>query len=339
MIEIYLSLCGNKTLHGQNKVIYRFDLKILITGGFGYLGARISQYLLERGHQVTLGSRKFRNAPDWPIQPGVTHLEWNDDKSLEAACKDIDVVIHSAGMNAQECFKNPVAALEFNGVATARLVRASKKLGVSKFVYFSTAHVYRTPLIGYISENTCPDNKHPYATSHLAGENAVLYSSESQSDFTGIVFRLSNVMGVPAYENVNCWILVSNDLCRQAVENRRVVLKTSGQQKIDFIPISYVSKVTDIVINNISKSRVCNIGSGVSLSVITMAKLILSRCNKLFGYNVELVLGDNKYNFISDDFIYESVFGRIIENDLMNDIETEIDNTLKLCVKNNTQKK
>ena len=77
-------------------------------------------------------------------------------------------------MNSQDCANDPVAALEFNGVATTRLVSAALSSGVKKFIYLSTAHIYSSPLVGKISEETYPKNFHPYATSHLAGEMAVL---------------------------------------------------------------------------------------------------------------------------------------------------------------------
>jgi UDP-glucose 4-epimerase len=190
--------------------------------------------------------------------------------------------------------------------------------------------VYRSPLVGEIDEKTCPRNLHPYASSHLAGENAVLYGSITQDDFTGIVLRLSNAIGMPVHKDVNCWMLVSNDLCRQAVTNRKIILNSSGQQKRDFVPMSYVSKVVINIINT-DESKIYNVGSGFSLSIIAIAKLIINRYSKLFGYNVELVFSDNQRDFMSQDLIYGSIFDEKLKNDLMSDIELEIDNILKLC--------
>src|SRR3546814_20189177 len=98
-------------------------------------------------------------------------------------------------MNAQNCAANPVEALEFNGVATARLVQAAARVGIRRFIYLSTAHVYCAPLTGTITEDTCPRNLHPYATSHLAGENAVLRAVKA-GEISGMVLRFLNVLGV-----------------------------------------------------------------------------------------------------------------------------------------------
>src|SRR3546814_14338280 len=117
------------------------------------------------------------------------------------ACRGCDAVIHAAGMNAQNCAANPVEALEFNGVATARLVQAAARVGIRRFIYLSTAHVYCAPLTGTITEDTCLRNLHPYATTHLAGENAVLLAVQF-GEILGIVLGIANVLGVPAYPEV-----------------------------------------------------------------------------------------------------------------------------------------
>src|SRR3546814_17036700 len=104
-------------------------------------------------------------------------------------------------MNAQNCAANPVEALEFNGVATARLVQAAARVGIRRFIYLSTAHVYCAPLTGTITEDTCPRNLHPYATSHLAGENAVL-SAVQAGEISGMVLRLSKIGRASCGESV-----------------------------------------------------------------------------------------------------------------------------------------
>jgi len=129
------------------------------------------------------------------------------------------VVILAAGMNAQDCLANPVAALDFNGVAIARFVGAAARAGVKRCIYLSAAHVYASPRVGNISEETCPKNLHPYATSHLSGEYAVLAANDRR-EMQGFVLRLSNAFGPPTSREVKCWSLVTNDLCRQAIEKK-----------------------------------------------------------------------------------------------------------------------
>jgi UDP-glucose 4-epimerase len=116
-------------------------------------------------------------------------------------------------------------------------LHAAVRQGVKRFIYLSTAHVYGSPLTGVITEENCPISLHPYATSHRAGEDVVRFAHQ-RGEIEGIVIRLSNAYGAPAHKDANCWMLLVNDLCRQAVTTRRMVLRSSGLQKRDFITLT-----------------------------------------------------------------------------------------------------
>lgn len=261
-------------------------MRVLITGGGGFVGGNLAVNLAQAGHQVVLGSRKTEVAPQWLPQALVVQTEWQDATALESICQGVDVIIHAAGMNAQDCASDPAAALEFNGAATARLVAAACGAGVRNFIYISTAHVYANPLVGEITEETCPKNLHPYATSHLAGEQAVLAATQ-RGDVIGMVLRLSNAFGPPAHKNVNCWTLLVNNLCWQAVRSRKLTLRSNGRQARNFIALSDVSQVAEQLITcseNSYVNGVFNVGSPISLKVLSMACLIQERCRHVLGY-------------------------------------------------------
>lgn len=261
-------------------------MRVLITGGFGFIGGRLGQYLQQNGHQVILGSRKASCPPEWLPHAEVAQIDWSDSRALELSCNGVDVVIQAAGINAQDCASDPVAALEFNGLVTARLVAAASQVGVKRFIYHSTAHVYASPLVGTITEETCPRNLHPYATSHLAGEHAVL-SANQRGQIEGIVLRLSNAFGAPVHKDVNCWMLLVNDLCKQAVQKRKLVLQTSGLQQRDFIGMTEVCRVAEhFTVSDGASTQpgIFNVGSGMSQSVLSMAQLIQQRCTQVLGF-------------------------------------------------------
>ena len=282
----YWNLSGRRVRRG----LFSLAMRILITGGFGFVGGRLAVHLAQVGHQITLGSRHSLSSPDWLPQAKVAKIAWDDEAALERNCDEIDVIIHAAGMNAQDCAADPVAALAFNGLATAKLVASANRASVKKFIYLSTAHVYANPLVGIITEKTCPSNLHPYATSHFAGEHAVL-STSNLGDLQGIVLRLSNAFGAPMHKDVNCWMLLVNDLCKQAVQTRNLVLQTSGLQQRDFISLTDVCRTIEkLVIGQaeLKQANVFNVGDGVSQSVLEMAKLIQQRCLKVLGFKPEL---------------------------------------------------
>ena len=255
------------------------------------IGGRLGQHLHQAGYQVILGSRNTSNPPDWLPQAEVAETDWKVDCSLEQICNGVDVVIHAAGMNAQDCVADPVAALEFNGLATARLLEAAIRAGVKRFIYLSTAHVYASPLVGTITEDACPRNLHPYATSHLAGENVVLRACQREQ-IEGIVLRLSNAYGAPMHKGVNCWMLLANDLCRQAVQGGKMVLRSSGLQQRDFIAITLVCNVIERLSSRDIDALllgVFNVGSGVSQSVLELAQLVQRRCKLVLGFEPDLL--------------------------------------------------
>jgi UDP-glucose 4-epimerase len=279
---IFLSPFGQRVRLG----LYDLQMRILITGGFGFVGGRLSVHLAQAGHNIVLGTRKDVPAPKWLPQAKVTQTKWENFSALELSCADVDVVIHAAGMNAKECASNPEAAMEFNGKATARLVAAANSAAVRRFIYFSTAHVYSNPLVGSITEETFPSNLHPYATSHLAGEQALMNANQSKK-FEGTVLRLSNAFGKPVEKDANCWNLLVNDLCRQAVHTRKMTLQTSGLQYRNFINLNEVCRVTEYVASRYKDtllSGIFNVGYSNSMTLLQMAQLIQKRCLYVLGF-------------------------------------------------------
>lgn len=260
-------------------------MHILITGGFGYVGGRVAQHLSARGHQVTLGSRRAANPPRWLPQARVVVMPWADPVALATTCEGIDVIVHSAGMNAADCQANPVGALEFNGVTTARLAEAAIQAGVARLIYVSTAQVYARPLAGSISEATLPTNPHPYATTHLAGENALLSACDG-TRLDGTIIRLSNALGAPTSEAVNCWMLLFCDLCRQAVVDGTLTLRTNALQQRNFIPLGDVCTALELLLGTSTGelgAQVFNVGGNTSMTLLALAQLIQARCGILFN--------------------------------------------------------
>lgn len=308
-------------------------MRILITGGFGFVGGRVAVQLAQAGHQIVLGTRGENCSPYWYTPAEVVRTDWSDDSALEKMCCGVDVVIHAAGMNAQDCIVDPVAALEFNGLATARLVVAASRAGVKRFIYLSTAHVYSSPLAGIVTEESCPHNLHPYATSHLAGENAVLNASQC-GKIEGVVLRLSNAFGAPVHTNVNCWMLLVNDLCRQAVQDMKMVLHSSGAQQRDFIAMTGVCRVVErLVVRDFDALRpgIFNLGSGMSQSVLGMALLIQRRCKLVLRFEPELQRPESVADERHDEFEYRTDRLAKIGVEIDDDIITEVDNLLVFC--------
>jgi UDP-glucose 4-epimerase len=308
--------------------------RILITGGFGYIGGRLAQHLARTAHQqVVLGSRNPRQPPLWLSDASVVQTDWASDEALSQICRNVDAIVHLAGMNAQECAADSVGALEMNGMVTSRLLRAAVGNGVKRFIYVSTAHVYGSPLRGSITERSCSTSLHPYATSHRAGEDAVLRAHE-QKEIQGVVIRLSNSFGPPMDERANCWMLLVNDLCRQAVTAQRMVLHSSGIQRRDFVALTDACRAIAHLLNLEDASSgdgLFNVGGAWAPTVLEMAERIAACCHKAFGFQPEIVRPQSGRGDTAQALDYR--IDKLLSSGfaLMHPVDAEIIATLQFC--------
>lgn len=311
--------------------------KILITGGFGYLGGRIALHLArESGFNIILASRKVKSPPVWLPEAETISFDLIDSDSMINKMNEVEVVIHLAAMNENECMINPTMASLVNSFGTQNLIKQSICAGVKKFIYFSTAHVYGTPLTGHITEKTKPNPIHPYAISHFDAEKYVL-TANKQKKINGIVIRLSNGFGVPAHAEVDRWSLLVNDLCRQLVENNKIVLRTSGIQKRDFITIEDISRAVSHLIKLPSTDCIdglFNLGSQTrTYSILELVHKVANSCKKILNFYPEIIKPEPQKNDICNDFIFDSTKLKHTGFSCIGNLESEIENTLLMATK------
>lgn len=308
---------------------------ILVTGAFGYLGGRLIQALSLSGYKVVCGTRsKTAQNLDGLLGARSAHLDWSSDESLRMSCSGIDCVVHLAAMNEIQSRKYPIQALEINGVSSLRLLEAAKREGVKRFIYVSTAHVYGSPLQGYINEKTLPRPLHPYAITHKVSEEFVL-AAHDLKQIEGVVLRLSNGFGAPATPTVDRWTLLVNDLCRQAVSSSHLRLNSDGSQLRDFITLG---DFTRAILHMISLNSEClddglfNLGSGKSVSILKMAERVAARWKANSGLEIDIIRPDGyalspaPLNFCCEKLINTGFTHTSKADD-------EIDATLELCNK------
>ena len=312
-------------------------MRILITGAYGYLGGRLAQYLATQAkREIILASRKIISSPHWLPQARVVQVKWDSAENLDEICTNVDTIIHLAGMNAQDCRNDPAAALDVNAVATARLLMSAVRQKIRRFIYLSTAHVYSSPLLGSISEDTCPSNLHPYATSHRAGED-VVRAAQQQGEIDGVVIRLSNAYGAPAHKDANCWMLLVNDLCRQVAVTKEMVLHSSGHQRRDFISmtdtvrgIEHLMKLPSPGLGN----GLFNLGGGRSLRIMELAEYIADRSRVILGFEPSIKCQKVKQDNAQRSLDYR--IDKLLSSGfvLTGNMRHEIDESLKFCLTN-----
>lgn len=307
-------------------------MRVLITGGFGYLGGRIAQSLFEQGYQVVLGSRREQTIPTWLPEAKVVRVDWEDQYSLEKICENVDIIIHAAGMNAQDCEKDPQQALVVNRDYTSYLVKASIIHNVKQFIYFSTAHVYSSPLVGTITEDSPTTNSHYYATSHLSGERTLLLES-NKGKINGVVVRLANAFGSPTNKDVKCWMLLINDISKQAVTNKKITLHSAGKQMRDFVAIEDVAQVIKYLIrnNNIQNSSIVNFGSGNARTVLSTAEHLQKYCYEMFNYFPEIECLNQSKDINTNKLDFKMNFLNHYKYEFTNNYDKELKELLVFC--------
>ena len=315
---------------------------ILITGGLGYVGGRVAEWLSKNSDfNIVVTSRKPESAdlPGWLSKNQCIKLDVLNDNEIINACKNIDIIIHLAALNEIDSAHDPERALLINSLGTLKLLNSAKMAGVKRFIYFSTAHIYRSPLKGTLSETTLPHPVHPYAISHRTAEDFVL-AMNFQKEMQGIVLRLSNSIGAPINAQVNRWSLVGNDLCRQAITNHTMHLKTSGIQKRDFIALPDVARAVNHIIElpeTLIDNGIFNLGGENSLSVYELALKIQKRCKLTSGFAPSILRPTSIKGEKSEPFKYSIEKLKSTGFFLEGNLDQEIDNTLMFCKKHFTE--
>jgi UDP-glucose 4-epimerase len=210
---------------------------VLVTGAAGYLGGRLVGALAGAGVSVRASARSW--SPSLEPADDVVLLDLlGDEAVVSRACDGIDTVVHLAGPN--ETAADPDAVLADTVVAGRRVAAAATAAGVRRIVYVSTVHVYGAAMApgAVLSEGTVPEPRSPYAIARLAVEHLV-----GGSGCEAVIVRLTNGVGAPATPGVDRWSLVANDLCRQAVLEGSLRLRSSGMQWRDFVALEDVCRV------------------------------------------------------------------------------------------------
>lgn len=277
--------------------------KILITGGFGNLGSKISLYLANQGYNIYILTRKqteyFKNIKHSVIECDITNIDDLKNKlSIE-----FDYCVHTASFNEFFLDDYPKKALEINVLGTRNLLEVLSSQNLKNFIYFSTFHVYGLNS-GIIDEKTTLNPKNDYASTHLFAEYYV-----KQFGFTHnlkyTIFRLSNSYGVPTFINTDKWYLVLNDLVKSAFMDKFIILKTNGEAKRDFICVDDVAYVVDEVLKIKATNDTYNLSSNKSYTILELAKIVKQQYESIYHKEIEIKI-NNKDTMKYDDVLVKN---------------------------------
>ncbi|MCK5293952.1 MAG: SDR family oxidoreductase [Arcobacteraceae bacterium] len=305
--------------------------KVLITGGLGNLGSWLTTYFANK-YEVYVLSKNISIQLECKykvIQANITN--YNDLKSKLNI--DFDYCIHTASYN--EFFHNnyPKDALLINSLGTRNLIEVLKGTNIKNFIYLSTFHVYGSN-DGIITENTQLNPKNDYASTHLFAEY-YLKQFFNTHNFPFVTFRLTNSYGTPRYKNSTKWYLVLNDLVKSAYEKNKIILKSNGKAKRDFIWMgdvcSVIEKSLDFKPNN---GNIFNLSSGTTFSMMDLANKVQDMYQQRYNKNIEIVINYKDKSLSLDLEVDNSKLKEFGDFNFCDKFNTEINNIFNLLEKN-----
>jgi UDP-glucose 4-epimerase len=304
---------------------------VLVVGGFGTIGGRLSERLESATDiPIRLSSRTLRQAPTWASRASTCIADVTVKSGWHDALNGMDTVVHLVSLPDFAAKENPELARTVGVDGTRNVLEASIAAGTKRFIFLSTGHVYGTPYVGHITEDTPTNPQQPYANTHLEAERLVADAHE-RGDIEGVRVRLSNGFGFPKRADNEIWRIIINDLCRQAVTTGRLELRTPGVQRRNFIPFA---DVCTALVHLINMPRVgdglFNLGSTVTMTIADAARRVQERAGHVLGKQLSLTIPTGPRED-APELDYDSTKIRSTGLTLTDDLDTEIDALLRYC--------
>lgn len=185
-------------------------MKVLVTGGAGYIGSHVVKQLLETtDYEVTvLDNLSTGNIEVIDTLQKIKEFEFvkldlkKFDKVKELLEEEkFDTIIHFAAFSiVSESMQNPLKYYTNNTVNTTNLIECANKTGVKKFIFSSTAAVYGDVKQNInIKENTPKNPINPYGMSKLMSEKILQDTSKVSKNLKYVIFRYFNVAGADMF--------------------------------------------------------------------------------------------------------------------------------------------
>ncbi len=265
----------------------------LVTGGAGFIGSHIVEKLLAMGKPVRIidnfstGKKEnissaFNNAKKVASiktpQLEVLDGDIRNQKDLERALKDVNIIFHEAALRSvPRSVDDPISTNEVNITGTLLLLQTAKEMGVKRVIYASSSSVYGDSKIFPQKESHTPMPLSPYATSKLAAENYCRVFAKTFGLET-ISLRYFNVFG-PRQNPESKYAAVVPKFMEAAIKDEPLEIHSDGKQSRDFTYIANVVHAnllaaSDKATASAKEGAVFNVACNESHSVIEIARII-----------------------------------------------------------------
>lgn len=257
-------------------------MKVLVTGGEGFIGSHLVDSLTEKGYgvfsldnQSAISNEQFYNKNKKATYYNFDILNYELLIALFKKSK-FDVVFHlAAESRIQPTLENPRQACLTNFIGTQNILQCSRITKVKRILYSSTSSAYGL-------KNPCPQREdmtsdclNPYSVSKVAGEELCKMYNNLWGVKT-VIFRYFNVYG-ERHPIKGVYAPVIGIFLRQKRNNEPMTIIGSGSQRRDFTHVKDVVRANILALESKSQlifGKIFNVGTGINHSILEVAKLI-----------------------------------------------------------------
>jgi len=246
-------------------------LRILVTGGAGFIGSHLTEALVRKGHSVRVlddffaGKRSNLAAVRKDVE--IVDGDCADPRTARGAVKGVEVVFHEAAVpSVARSVEEPELSHRSNATATLVMLDAARREGVRRFLYAGSSSVYGDAKVSPKREDLTPHPLSPYAAGKLMGEHylrifAELYGMET------LTLRYFNVFG-PRQDPSSPYSGVISLFTTALLGTQQPLVYGDGRQTRDF---TYVANVVDGNLRALRakglRGQVVNLATGHSVSL------------------------------------------------------------------------
>ncbi|MBZ9636630.1 NAD-dependent epimerase/dehydratase family protein [Clostridium sp. FP1] len=271
-------------------------MKVLITGGAGFIGSNVVDLLIKQGHSVIVvdnlsqGKRENVHSSAGFYKCDILDV---DELSVIFSKEQPDVVIHNAAqIDIQTSIKKPALDSEINIKGTINVLECCRKFGVEKIVYPSSAAVYGDPKYLPVDENHPVEPISFYGISKHTPEHYIkTYADLYNIKYT--IFRYANVYGIrqdPKGEGGVVSISIDKFL-----NNKFPIIFGDGNQTRDFIYVKDIARANLLALSG-GDNEILNISTQKPVTVIELFKVM----KEIFNSKLEAIHEKERYGDIRD---------------------------------------
>ena len=249
-------------------------MKILVTGGAGFIGSHIVEYLVQRGDSVTvvdnLNTGKIENLKSVFKKINFAQIDIRDFKVLKNLMENIDGIFHQAAMaSVQDSFRIPEKFHDVNVNGTENIFKIAKEFGI-KVVYASSSSVYGDTSILPTTESDEKRPINPYAKTKL--EKDKLAEQYAKNGLKVIGLRYFNVFGPRQSKEYAGVIKLFLERIQQGLPP---LVNGDGLQIRDFVYVNDAVNANILSMESDIDFEFFNIGTGTTISILDLANIII----------------------------------------------------------------